>query len=49
MSDRASKALAKASLLGEPRIYNTRLKRSRVPLITLYYRDYRRPSREEKA
>jgi hypothetical protein len=49
MSDRASKALAEASLPGEPRTYNARLKRSGVPLSTLYYRDYRRPSRETKA
>jgi hypothetical protein len=49
MSDRASKALAEASLLGEPQTYNARSKRSGVPLTTLYYRDHRRPSREEKA
>jgi len=49
MSDRASKALIEASLLGEPRIYDARLKRSGVPLTTLYYRDHRRRSREEKA
>jgi hypothetical protein len=49
MSDRASKALAEASLPGEPRIYDTRSKRSGVPLTTLYYRDHRRPSREAKA
>jgi hypothetical protein len=49
MSDRASKAFIKASLLGEPRIYNAKSKRNRVPLITLYYRDYRRLLREEKA
>jgi hypothetical protein len=49
MSDRASKALAEASLPGEPRTYDTRSKRSGVPLTTLYYRDHGRPSREEKA
>jgi hypothetical protein len=49
MSDRASKALAETSLPREPRIYDARLKRSRVPLTTLYYRDYGRPSREAKA
>jgi hypothetical protein len=49
MSDRASKALAEASLLGEPRTYDARSKRSRVPLTTLYYRDHGRPLREEKA
>lgn len=49
MSDRASKALAEASLPGEPRTYDATSKRSRVPLSTLYYRDYRRPSREAKA
>jgi hypothetical protein len=40
MSDRASKAVIEASLPGEPRMYNTRSKRSGDPLITLYYRDY---------
>jgi len=49
MSDRASKALAEASLPGEPRTYDARSKRSGVPLTTLYYRDHGRPSREEKA
>jgi hypothetical protein len=49
MTDRTSKALAEASLPGEPRTYNTRSKRSRVPLTTLYYRNHGRPSREEKA
>ena len=49
MSDRASKALIEASLLGEPRIYDATSKRNRVPLTTLYYRDYGRPSREVKA
>jgi hypothetical protein len=49
MSDRASKALAEASLPGEPRTYDARSKRSGVPLTTLYYRDYGRPSKEEKA
>ena len=49
MSDRASKALAEASLPGEPRTYDARSKRSGVPLTTLFYRDHGRPSREEKA
>jgi hypothetical protein len=49
MSDRSSKALAEASLPGEPRTYNATSKRNRVFLITLYYRDYGRPSREAKA
>jgi hypothetical protein len=49
VSDRASKALVEASLLGEPRIYDARSKRSGVPLTTLYYRDHGRPSREAKA
>jgi len=49
MSDRASKALAEASLPGEPRIYNAISKRSGVLLSTLFYRNYRRRSREEKA
>jgi hypothetical protein len=49
MTDRASKALAEASLLGEPRTYDATLKRSGVPLTTLYYRDHRRPSIEAKA
>jgi hypothetical protein len=49
MSDRASKALAEASLPGEPRIYDARSNRSGVPLTTLYYRDHRRPSIEAKA
>jgi len=49
MSDRASKALAEASLPGEPRTYDTILKHSGVPLTTLYHRHYRRRSKEEKA
>ena len=49
MSDRASKALAEASLPGEPRTYDATSKRSGVPLTTLYYRDHGRPSMEEKA
>jgi hypothetical protein len=49
MSDRASKALAEASLLGEPRTYDARLKHSRVPLTTLYYRNLKRRLKEEKA
>jgi hypothetical protein len=49
MSDRASKALAEASLPGEPLTYDARSKRSGVPLTTLYYRDHGRRSKEEKA
>ena len=49
MSDRASRALAEASLPGEPRTYDARSKYSRVPLTTLYYRDYGRPSIEAMA
>jgi hypothetical protein len=49
MSDCASKALAEASLPGDPRTYDARSKRSGVPLTTLYYRDHGRRSKEEKA
>ena len=49
MSDRASKALAEASLPGEPRTYDAISKRSGVPLTTLYHRYHRRRSKEEKA
>lgn len=49
MSDRASEALAEASLLGEARTYDAISKRSGVPLTTLYYRDRGRRSNEEKA
>ncbi len=49
MSDRASKALAEASLPREPRTYNARSKHNGVPLTTLYYRDHGRPSIKEKA
>ena len=49
MSDRASKALAEASLLREPQTYDARSKRSRVPLTTLYYCDHGRPFKEAKA
>jgi hypothetical protein len=49
MSDRASKALAEASLPGEPRTYAATSKRSGVPLTTLYHRDHGRRSKEEKA
>ena len=49
MSDRASKALAEASLPGEPRAYDATSKRSGVPLSTLFYRAHGRRSREEKA
>jgi hypothetical protein len=49
MSDRASKALAEASLPGEPRTYDATSKRSGVPLTTLYHRHHGRRSKEEKA
>jgi hypothetical protein len=49
MSDCVSKALAEASLPGEPRTYDAISKRSGVPPSTLYYRDHGRRSREEKA
>jgi hypothetical protein len=51
MSDRDSKALAEASLPGEPRTYDATSKRSGVPLTltTLYHRDHGRRSKEEKA
>jgi hypothetical protein len=49
MSDRASKALAEASLPGEPRIYNIISKCNRVLLTTLYHCNYKRRSKEEKA
>jgi hypothetical protein len=49
MSDRASKALAEASLPGEPQTYDAISKRSEVPLSTLYYRNYRQRLKEEKA
>jgi hypothetical protein len=49
MSDRASKALAEASLPGEPQTYDARSKRSVVPLTTLYYCNHGRRSKEEKA
>jgi hypothetical protein len=49
MSERASKALAEASLPGEPRTYDATSKRTGVLLTTLYYRDYGRPSIEAKA
>jgi hypothetical protein len=49
ISDRARKALTEASLLGEPRIYDTILRCSSVPLTTLYYHDYRQSSIEAKA
>src|SRR5271166_6088063 len=48
MSDRASKALAEDSLLGEPRTYDAISKRSEVPLTTLYHRRHGRRSREKK-
>jgi hypothetical protein len=40
MSDRASEALAEASLPGEPRTYDARSKRRGIPVTTLYYRDH---------
>jgi hypothetical protein len=49
MSDRASKALAEVPLPGEPGTYDARSKRSGVPLTTLYYRNQKRPSKEQKA
>ena len=49
MSDHASKALAEASLPGEPRTYDATSKHSGVPLTTLYHRDHGRRSKEEKA
>jgi hypothetical protein len=49
MSDCASKALVEASLPGEPRTYDAISKRTGVPPSTLYYRDYGRRPREEKA
>ena len=49
VSDRASKALAEASLPGEPRTYDAISKRSGVPLTTLYHRHHGRRSKEEKA
>jgi hypothetical protein len=48
MSDRASKALAEPFLPGEPRTYDTRSKRSRVPLSTLHHRAQGRCSKEQK-
>jgi hypothetical protein len=49
MSDRASIALAEASLPGEPRTYDAISKCSGVPPTTLYHRDHERPSKEKKA
>ena len=49
MSDRASKALAELSLLGEPRTYDATSKRSGVPLTTLFHRRHGRRSKEAKA
>ena len=48
MSDHASKALAKASLLEESRTYDARSKHSRVSLTTLYYHNHRWRLREAK-
>jgi hypothetical protein len=39
MGDRASKALAEASLLGEPQTYDAKSKHSGVHLTTLYHRN----------
>jgi hypothetical protein len=49
MSDRASEVLAEGLLPSESRIYDARLKRSGVPLSTLYYRVQGRRSKEQKA
>ena len=49
MIDRASNALAAASLSGEPRTYDAISKRSGVPRATLHHRDRGRRSKEEKA
>jgi hypothetical protein len=49
MSDRASEALAKGLLPGEPRTYDAISKHKKVPLSTLYHRAHRRSSKEQKA
>ena len=49
MNDRASEALAEASLSGEAQTYDAISKRSGVPLTTLYHRDRGLRSKEEKA
>jgi hypothetical protein len=49
MSNRSSQALTEASLLRKHQIYNSRSKRGRVYLTTLYYRDHRQLSMEVKA
>jgi hypothetical protein len=49
MSDRASQALAQASLPGEPRTYDATLKHSGVPLTTLYHRHHGRRLKKAKA
>ena len=49
MSDRASEALAEASLLGGARTYDAISKHSGVPLATLYHRGRGRRSKEAKA
>jgi hypothetical protein len=48
MSDRASRALAERSLLGESPSYSTISNHSNVPRSTLNHRDRGRPSRAEK-
>jgi hypothetical protein len=49
MSDRASKALAEASLPGESRTYHATSKRSGVPLTTLVINGGARKKRRPKA
>jgi len=49
MSDRASEALAKGFLSGEPRTYDAISKRQKVPLSTLHHRAHMRRSKEQKA
>ena len=47
--DRASQVLAQNIPLDVPRIWTALLERGDVPLTTLYYYIYRRPSIKEKA
>ena|SRR5436190_15557194 len=49
MSDCTSKALAEASLLGEPQTYDARSKCSGVPLSTLYHCAHGQCPKEQKA
>ncbi|KFX85876.1 hypothetical protein V490_09347 [Pseudogymnoascus sp. VKM F-3557] len=49
MSDRASRALAKGFLPGEPQVYDVISNREDVPLSTLNHRAHGRPSIEQKA